>query len=225
MPFLEKGTVLLLKELYRDLAKKALSGGTPVESAPRLQSALFSQMERDSSAATANAKSAFWSSQAWSLGHFLDTSTLDQSATPVQLAAGESVSRILGRPLADIKRDFEAEAASVVGAGWVWLVRPWTGTPPAHRSSPHHRTVDSGGLRIVSCPGAASPLHAGGHPCTPILGLDLWEHAYWRDYGLEQSRYLEAWWESIRWDTLVPLLAVSASKLASVQVNRDYNYR
>ena len=68
------------------------------------------------------------------------------------------------------------------GSGWTWLVR------------------DSGGaLTVVSTPNQDSPVMEGQ---TPILGIDVWEHAYYLKYQNRRPDYLEAWWSVIDWDAV-----------------------
>jgi Fe-Mn family superoxide dismutase len=65
------------------------------------------------------------------------------------------------------------------GSGWTWLV------------------VDGGSLAVVSTANQDSPLSEGK---TPILGIDVWEHAYYLKYQNRRPDYLEAWWNVVDWD-------------------------
>ena len=66
------------------------------------------------------------------------------------------------------------------GSGWSWL------------------TVDgSGALRVESTPNQDSPLMEGR---TPVLGVDVWEHAYYLKYQNRRPDYLAAWWNTVNWD-------------------------
>jgi Fe-Mn family superoxide dismutase len=68
------------------------------------------------------------------------------------------------------------------GSGWTWLVR------------------DSGGaLSVVSTPNQDSPVMDGQ---TPILGIDVWEHAYYLKYQNRRPDYLEAWWNVVNWEAV-----------------------
>jgi superoxide dismutase, Fe-Mn family len=68
------------------------------------------------------------------------------------------------------------------GSGWTWLVR------------------DSGeALTVLSTPNQDSPVMDGQ---TPILGIDVWEHAYYLKYQNRRPDYLEAWWNVIDWDAV-----------------------
>jgi len=75
------------------------------------------------------------------------------------------------------KNEFNTKAAGVFGSGWVWL------TPD---------------LQILTSPNQDSPLMNGG--VEPILGLDVWEHAYYLDYKNRRDEYANAWWNVVNWD-------------------------
>jgi len=76
--------------------------------------------------------------------------------------------------------EFSDAAATRFGSGWAWLV------------------VDAGGeLKVYSTPNQDSPLMQGD---TPILGLDVWEHAYYLHYQNRRPEYITAWWKVVDWD-------------------------
>jgi Fe-Mn family superoxide dismutase len=64
------------------------------------------------------------------------------------------------------------------GSGWTWLVH------------------DGSGLAVVSTPNQDSPLMEGK---TPLLGIDVWEHAYYLNYQNRRPDYLQAWWSVVNW--------------------------
>jgi Fe-Mn family superoxide dismutase len=65
------------------------------------------------------------------------------------------------------------------GSGWTWLI--WDGT----------------GLAVVSTPNQDTPVLEGK---TPLLGIDVWEHAYYLNYQNRRPDYLGAWWDVVNWD-------------------------
>ena len=75
--------------------------------------------------------------------------------------------------------DFAAAAMKVFGSGWAWLV------------------VREGKLVIESLPNQDSPISSGG---TPILGLDVWEHAYYLKYQNRRADYVKAFQSVVNWD-------------------------
>ncbi|MBR3205044.1 MAG: superoxide dismutase SodA [Bacillus sp. (in: Bacteria)] len=82
------------------------------------------------------------------------------------------------------KSDFAAAAAGRFGSGWAWLV------------------VNNGKLAITSTPNQDSPLTEGK---TPILGLDVWEHAYYLNYQNRRPDYISAFWNVVNWDEVARL--------------------
>jgi Fe-Mn family superoxide dismutase len=80
---------------------------------------------------------------------------------------------------ADFKTKFSKEAAEVFGSGWAWLV------------------LDGKSLDIESTPNQDSPITAGHHP---LLGLDVWEHAYYLKNQNRRADYIQAWWNVVNWD-------------------------
>jgi Fe-Mn family superoxide dismutase len=77
------------------------------------------------------------------------------------------------------KDQFSKAAAGRFGSGWAWL------------------SVDGGGkLVLTSTPNQDSPLSEG---LTPILGLDVWEHAYYLHYQNRRPDYIAAWWNVVNW--------------------------
>lgn len=79
----------------------------------------------------------------------------------------------------EFKAQFKAAAASRFGSGWAWLV------------------VDNGKLAIISTPNQDSPLMEGK---TPVVGLDVWEHAYYLNYRNVRPNYIDAFWNVVNWE-------------------------
>ncbi len=73
---------------------------------------------------------------------------------------------------------FSAAALSHFGSGWAWL------------------TLDGGTLRIEDSPNQDNPLMEGR---VPVLGLDVWEHAYYLTYQNLRADYIKAWWNVVNW--------------------------
>lgn len=85
------------------------------------------------------------------------------------------------------KEKFTAAATGRFGSGWAWLV------------------VDSAGnLEVTSTPNQDSPISQGK---TPILGLDVWEHAYYLKYQNRRPDYISAWWNVVNWPKVAELYA------------------
>ncbi|PYI77826.1 MAG: superoxide dismutase [Verrucomicrobia bacterium] len=78
------------------------------------------------------------------------------------------------------KEKFAAAGAGRFGSGWAWLIRN-----------------KSGKLEITSTPNQDSPLMDGN---SPVVGLDVWEHAYYLNYQNRRPDYIKAWWNVVNWD-------------------------
>ncbi len=76
------------------------------------------------------------------------------------------------------KTQFNEAGTKQFGSGWVWLVR------------------DRGNLKIITTPNQDSPISQGIYP---IMGNDIWEHAYYLKYQNRRPEYLSAWWNTINW--------------------------
>jgi Fe-Mn family superoxide dismutase len=90
------------------------------------------------------------------------------------------------------KETFANAAATRFGSGWAWLV------------------VNRGKLEVGSTANQDSPLMGkavAGIEGTPILGLDVWEHAYYLLYQNRRPDYVAAWWNVVAWDKVAELLA------------------
>jgi superoxide dismutase, Fe-Mn family len=81
---------------------------------------------------------------------------------------------------ADFKEKWSADAAALFGSGWTWLVKK-----------------DDGGVAIENLPNAGTPLAEGK---TPLLTIDVWEHAYYIDYRNARPKYIEEFWKLVNWD-------------------------
>jgi Fe-Mn family superoxide dismutase len=84
----------------------------------------------------------------------------------------------------EFKAKFAEAATKRFGSGWAWL-----------------GVKDGGSLVITSTPNQDNPLMKGvvEVPCTPILGLDVWEHAYYLKYQNRRADYIAAWWNVVNW--------------------------
>ncbi len=91
----------------------------------------------------------------------------------------------------EFKRTFEAAGAARFGSGWVWLV-----------------SDDTGKFKIISTSNQDNPLMQGFYP---VMGNDVWEHAYYLTYGDRRADYMKAWWNTVNWDEINRRLSKSIS--------------
>ena len=90
----------------------------------------------------------------------------------------EAINKKFGS-LANFKEEFTKAATTRFGSGWAWLV------------------VNNGELEVTSTPNQDNPLMEGK---TPVLGLDVWEHAYYLKYQNRRPEYITSFWNIVNWD-------------------------
>lgn len=97
----------------------------------------------------------------------------------------EAIERDFGG-LDKLKEEFNTKGAGQFGSGWAWLIAD-----------------ESGKLKVTSTPNQDNPLmDAVADRGTPLLGNDVWEHAYYLTYRNDRAAYLKAWWDVVDWDTV-----------------------
>ncbi len=93
-------------------------------------------------------------------------------------ALADEIDKEFGR-FSDFKEKFAAASTGVFGSGWAWLVKN-----------------GSGKLAVVSTPNQDSPI---SQELVPLLGIDVWEHAYYLKYQNRRAEYVDAWWNVVNW--------------------------
>jgi Fe-Mn family superoxide dismutase len=94
-------------------------------------------------------------------------------------AIGQAIAAELGG-FAAFKEAFGKAGATRFGSGWAWLA-----------------VGKDGKLAVFSLPNQDSPIMDGQ---TPLLGLDVWEHAYYLDYQNRRPDYITSWWDTVNWE-------------------------
>jgi Fe-Mn family superoxide dismutase len=89
---------------------------------------------------------------------------------------------------ADFKTALKEAGVNQFGSGWAWLV------------------CDGSGVAVVSTANQDSPLSSGK---TPLLGVDVWEHAYYLNYQNRRPDYIDAWWNVVNWTAVAERFASS----------------
>jgi Fe-Mn family superoxide dismutase len=95
-------------------------------------------------------------------------------------ALGAAIDAAFGS-FADFQAKVKATGVGQFGSGWAWLVH------------------DGSALAVVGSPNQDNPISAGK---TPLLGVDVWEHAYYLRYQNRRPDYIDAWWNVVDWDAV-----------------------
>jgi len=114
-------------------------------------------------------------------GHWNHTffwKTLTPGGKPISAALEKSIVTSFGSVEA-MQKQFTEKALGVFGSGWTWLVK------------------DHDDILIMTTPNQDNPTMTG---YKPILGIDLWEHAYYLNYQNRRADYVTAWWNVIDWE-------------------------
>jgi Fe-Mn family superoxide dismutase len=100
-------------------------------------------------------------------------------------ALAEAIESTFGG-LDKLKEEFNTKGAGQFGSGWAWLI-----------------VDDAGTLKVTSTPNQDNPLMDDVKDRgTPLLGNDVWEHAYYLTYKNDRAAYLKAWWDVVDWDVV-----------------------
>ena len=129
-----------------------------------------------------NSNGAIFNNAAQALNHIIYFNTF--SPTPTLKPAGTLLAAINKEwgSFDNFKKEFSAAATSLFGSGWVWLAKD-----------------KNGKLFIFSESNAGNPITRG---YTPLLGIDVWEHAYYLDYQNRRPEHIEKLWSIIDWNTV-----------------------
>jgi Fe-Mn family superoxide dismutase len=114
-------------------------------------------------------------------GHFNHSFFWNEMKNGKQSPSGE-VAEAIGKKFGSadkFKEAFSASAAGVFGSGWCWLV------------------MNRGDLEIITTPNQDNPLMQGKKP---VMGLDVWEHAYYLKYQSRRPEYIQNWWNVVNWE-------------------------
>jgi superoxide dismutase, Fe-Mn family len=103
-------------------------------------------------------------------------------------ALAQAITSTLGG-FAAFKEAFSKAGATRFGSGWAWLIKG-----------------KDGKLAVTSTPNQDSPLMEGN---IPLLGMDVWEHAYYLKYQNRRPDYIAAWWNTVNWDEVARRFAAS----------------
>ena len=132
-----------------------------------------------------NSDGVLYNNAAQALNHQLFFEGLTPSQSPMPAALQRRIERDFGSVEA-MRDEFTTAATMLFGSGWVWLVEDRDGR-----------------LSIVTTPNAVSPLNQG---LTPLMVLDVWEHAYYIDYRNRRADFVKAFWNVVDWNRVAARL-------------------
>ncbi len=152
---------------------------TAIEKAPELASMSLDDLLRDLSAVPESIRTAVRNNGGGHWNHTLFWTLMAPNAGGEPTGdVSAAITKAFG-DFATFREKFQAAAMGRFGSGWAWLVS------------------DMGALSIVSTPNQDNPLMEGK---TAILGLDVWEHAYYLHYQNRRADYVGAWWNVVNWE-------------------------
>ena len=139
------------------------------------------EMEFFSNASRLSAKARNNSGGTWNHNFFWQIMRPNGGGVPAG-KAGDAINSAFGT-FDKFKEQFTQAAMTRFGSGWAWLVN------------------DNGKLKIGSTPNQDNPMmDISDLKGTPLLGLDVWEHAYYLKYQNKRNEYVANWWNTINWD-------------------------
>ena len=158
-------------QTYVDKLNAAVKGHAELEKLP------VEQLVRDLNQVPENIRTAVRNHGGGHANHSFFWPTLKKGGAPTGPAV-DAITKRFGS-FEKFKEEFSNAAALLFGSGWTWVV------------------MNKGQLEIVATPNQDSPLSQGK---TPILGIDVWEHAYYLKYQNRRPEYISAFFNVINWD-------------------------
>ncbi len=113
---------------------------------------------------------------------------------PPDGALGEAIASTFGS-FVDFQAKLKEAGVNQFGSGWAWLVH----VPPSQGAG-------GSGLAVLGTPNQDNPISSGK---TPLLGVDVWEHAYYLSYQNRRPDYIDAWWNTVDWTKVAERLSAA----------------
>ena len=152
-----------------------------LESAPDLQSLSIEQLLASLDKVPENIRTAVRNNGGGHLNHSMFWKLMKKGGGGEPKGAiGEAIRSTFGS-FADFKTKFAQAGATRFGSGWAWLL------------------IKDGKLAVDSTPNQDNPIMNGAKA---VMGLDVWEHAYYLKYQNRRPDYIEAWWNVVNWDEI-----------------------
>jgi len=180
-PFIDEKTMHLHHDMHHGAYVKNLNAA--LEKYPKLQSLDAEELLSDLNAIPEDIRAAVRNNAGGHVNHsmFWQIMKPNGGGDPAG-AIGEAIKKTFGN-FKDFQSKFNEAGGKQFGSGWVWLA----GKP------------GNGDLQIITTPNQDNPMSQG---LFPILGNDLWEHAYYLKYNNRRPEYLQAWWNLVNWEEI-----------------------
>ena len=175
-------------QTYCDNANKAVAG-TPFADTP------IEEVLKNLNAVPEDKRTAVRNHGGGFANHSLFWTVLGQKAKEPTGDLAEALKKSFGS-LDAFREKFEAAALGQFGSGWAWLV---VKSPLANQE------IANSSLEVINLPNQDSPLTLGK---TPILALDVWEHAYYLKYQNRRAEYVKAFWQVVNWEEVARRLSL-----------------
>lgn len=178
-PFIDARTMEIHHTKHHQVYVDKLNAA--LDTVPGLQEKLLEELLRNLSAVPESIRTAVRNHGGGHLNHSLFWTLMHppvggDSGKPSGSFA-ESLTKTFGGAQ-QFQDEFSKAAVGVFGSGWAWLV------------------MKEGKLAIMTTPNQDSPISTGA---TPLLALDVWEHAYYLKYQQKRADYISAWWNVVNW--------------------------
>ncbi|NBD27558.1 superoxide dismutase [Paenibacillus glycinis] len=175
-PHIDETTMMIHHDRHHNTYVTNLNAA--LESAPELQDKSVEDLIADLNSVPEAIRTAVRNNGGGHANHSLFWETIGPNAGGAPTGAlADAIANELGG-FDQFKADFAKAATTRFGSGWAWLA------------------LSNGKLKVYSLPNQDSPIMEGD---TPILGLDVWEHAYYLNYQNKRPDYIAAFWNVVNW--------------------------
>lgn len=180
-PFIDQKTMQLHHDMHHGTYVKNLNAA--LEKHPKLQSKEAEELLRDLNSIPEEIRAAVRNNGGGHVNHSIFWKIMQpKGGGDPRGPIADVIHRTFGR-FRDFQARFNEAGARQFGSGWVWL----TGRP------------GNGDVQIITTPNQDNPLSQGLYP---IMGNDVWEHAYYLKYNNRRPEYLAAWWNVVNWEEI-----------------------
>ena len=197
-PFIDSQTMKLHHDMHHGAYVKGLN--TALEKHPQLQSKSVEELLRDLNAVPEEIRTAVRNQSGGHMNHTMFWKIMKpKGGGEPSGQIGEVIKKSFGN-FKDFQTKFNDAGTKQFGSGWVWLVGK-----------------SNGEFQVISTPNQDNPISQG---LFPIMGNDVWEHAYYLKYNNRRPEYLAAWWNVVNWDEINQRLQVFQSHREPAMAHR-----